>query len=74
MGRTGRIEIYIWDYTTDYVHSLVPMINMPVVTANMKFYMEHGAKGIMLEGDSMGWGRRTQFHARLGLDQADVES
>ncbi len=49
-------EIYIWDYTTDYVHSLVPMINMPVVTANMKFYMEHGAKGIMLEGDSMGWG------------------
>jgi streptogramin lyase/REP element-mobilizing transposase RayT len=43
-------EIHIWDYTTDFVHYLVPMPNMPVVTDNMKFYLQHGATGIMLQG------------------------
>ena len=43
-------EIHIWDYTTNFVHYLVPMPNMPVVTENMKFYLEHGATGIMLQG------------------------
>jgi streptogramin lyase/REP element-mobilizing transposase RayT len=43
-------EIHIWDYTTDFVHYLVPLPNMPVVTENMKFYLQHGATGIMLQG------------------------
>lgn len=43
-------DIQIWDYTQDYVHILVPFPNMPVVKDNIEFYIEHGAKGVMLEG------------------------
>lgn len=43
-------DMYIWDYTADFVHSLVPFPNMPVVRDNIKFYMDHGAKGVMLQG------------------------
>jgi hypothetical protein len=44
-------DIYVWDYTVNYIHYFVPMPNMAVVAENMRFFMEHGAKGIMLEGN-----------------------
>ena len=43
-------DIHIWDYTTSFVHYMVPMPNMPVVSDNMRFYLANGAKGIMLQG------------------------
>ena len=43
-------DLYIWDYTADFVHSLMPFPNMPVVRDNIKFYIDHGAKGVMLQG------------------------
>jgi outer membrane protein assembly factor BamB len=43
-------DIHIWDYTTSFVHYMVPMPNMPVVTDNIRFYIAHGAKGVMLQG------------------------
>jgi sugar lactone lactonase YvrE len=43
-------DMFIWDYTTSFVHYMVPMPNMPVVRENIKFYMDHGAKGVMLQG------------------------
>lgn len=43
-------DMYIWDYTTDFVHYMVPMPNMPVVKHNINFYIQHGAKGVMLQG------------------------
>lgn len=43
-------NIHIWDYTTSFVHYMVPMPNMPVVSDNMRFYLANGAKGIMLQG------------------------
>jgi len=48
-GNSGA-GIFVWDYVTDYVHMLVPMANMPVVSDNMRFYLQHNAKGIMLQG------------------------
>jgi len=45
-------KIYMWDYTTDYVHYLVPMANWPVVAENTKFNIKYGAKGIMYESES----------------------
>ncbi len=45
-------KIYIWDYTTDYVHYLVPMANWPVVADNTRFNIKNGATGIMYECES----------------------
>jgi len=46
-------QIFIWDYISDYVHYLVPMANMPVVSENIRFYIKNGADGIMLQGAYM---------------------
>lgn len=45
-------RIYVWDYTVNFSHYLIPMPNMPVVTPNMRFYIKYSVKGIMLEGAS----------------------
>ena len=42
-------KMVIWEYPLDYHNLLSPLPNMPVVTENMRFYAEHGAKGIFLE-------------------------
>ncbi len=44
-------RVFIWDYTTDYVHFLVPMANWPVVAANTRFNIRNGATGIMYESE-----------------------
>jgi len=46
MGAT----MHIWDYTVNFSHHLAPMPNMPVVTPDIRFYIAHNAKGIMLQG------------------------
>ncbi len=43
--------IFIWDYTTNYVHYLAPMPNWPVVAENTRFFIRHGAAGIMYESE-----------------------
>jgi hypothetical protein len=47
----ARARIFVWDYTTDYVHFLVPMANWPVVGDNTRFNIRHGATGIMYESE-----------------------
>ncbi|MFH1571815.1 MAG: DUF4838 domain-containing protein, partial [Gemmatimonadota bacterium] len=42
--------MHIWDYTTNFSHYLAPMPNLPVVTPDIRFYVEHGARGVMLQG------------------------
>ncbi|MEN6645112.1 MAG: DUF4838 domain-containing protein [Armatimonadia bacterium] len=44
--------IYVWDYTTDYVHYPVPMANWQVVAANTRFLVQHGVDGIMYESEA----------------------
>ena len=41
---------HIWDYTTNFSHYLAPMPNWPVVTPDIRFYVAHGARGVMLQG------------------------
>ena len=42
--------MHIWDYTVNFSHYTVPMPNMPVVTPDIRFYIEHNARGVMLQG------------------------
>jgi hypothetical protein len=44
--------IYMWDYTTDYVHYLVPMANWAVVAENTRFFVQNGVRGIMYEAEA----------------------
>lgn len=46
MGAT----MHIWDYTVNFSHHMAPMPNMPVVSPNIRWYIRHGAKGVMLQG------------------------
>lgn len=47
---------HVWDYTINFSHYLAPMPNMPVVGPNIRFLISNGARGIMLQGDSLGLG------------------
>jgi len=43
-------KLFIWDYTTNFHHFLAPHPNLDVLTANVKFFAEHGAAGVFEQG------------------------
>lgn len=45
-------KIYLWDYTTDYIHYLTPMANWQVVAGNTRYNIKNGVDGIMYESES----------------------
>jgi len=48
--------MHIWDYTVNISHYLNPMPNMRVVEQNIRFYLEQGVRGVMLQGNGQGFG------------------
>ncbi|MCL5103186.1 MAG: DUF4838 domain-containing protein [Armatimonadetes bacterium] len=44
------VSIYVWDYVINFANYSVPFPNMSVVTDNIRFYIDHNAKGVMLQG------------------------
>ena len=42
-------HIDIWDYLVNFSNYLLPMPNMEVTTANIRFYLAHNATGVMLQ-------------------------
>ncbi|NPV47956.1 MAG: DUF4838 domain-containing protein [Armatimonadetes bacterium] len=46
---TGR-PIWVWDYTTNFNHYLMPHPNLDVLAANVKYYVDRGATGYMAQG------------------------
>lgn len=48
----GKIcgRIYIWDYTTNYAHTLAFFPNFGVIQRNMQIFYENNAKGVYEEG------------------------
>jgi hypothetical protein len=43
-------RLYVWDYATDFSAYISPYPNLRVLTPNIKFFVEHGVKGIFEEG------------------------
>ncbi|MFW6154950.1 MAG: DUF4838 domain-containing protein [Planctomycetota bacterium] len=43
-------KLFIWDYTTNFHHFLAPHPNLDVLTANVKFFADHGAAGVFEQG------------------------
>jgi hypothetical protein len=52
----GKIapKLYIWDYVTDFDHYLLPFPNLDVLIPNIKFFVSHGARGILAQGSHKG--------------------
>jgi hypothetical protein len=44
-------RLYIWDYTTNFRHYIMPHPNLRVLAPNIKFFTAQGVKGIIEQGD-----------------------
>ncbi len=49
-------RLYIWDYTTNFAHYLLPHPNLRALGPNVRFFAEHGAKGIFEQGAYQSYG------------------
>jgi hypothetical protein len=43
-------RLYIWDYTTNFRHHIMPHPNLQVLGPNVKFFADHNVKGIFEQG------------------------
>lgn len=43
-------RLYVWDYTTDFSHYLLPFPNWYVIGPNARFYRQHGVVGLFEQG------------------------
>jgi len=43
-------RLYIWDYTTNFAHYIQPHPNLRVLGPNVRFFVEHGVRGIFEQG------------------------
>jgi hypothetical protein len=43
-------RLYIWDYTTNFRHHIMPHPNLRVLGPNVKFFVDHNVKGIFEQG------------------------
>lgn len=43
-------RLYIWDYTTNFGHFLMPFPDLDVLAPNIKFYVDHRASGYFAQG------------------------
>jgi hypothetical protein len=52
IAQWGKIapKLYIWDYTTNFTHYLLPFPNLDALVPNIQYLAQHGAKGILEQG------------------------
>ncbi|MCX7886590.1 MAG: DUF4838 domain-containing protein [Verrucomicrobiae bacterium] len=43
-------RLWIWDYTTNYAHYLLPMPNKRLLNDNIRLFAAHGVKGVFEQG------------------------
>ncbi|MBN2269576.1 MAG: DUF4838 domain-containing protein [Sedimentisphaerales bacterium] len=43
-------RLYVWDYTTNFPHYIMPHPNLKVLGPNVKFFTDHNVKGIFEQG------------------------
>lgn len=44
-------RLYVWDYTTDFAHYLLPFPNLGVLAANVRTLAAHGVAGVFEQGN-----------------------
>ena len=43
-------RLYVWDYTTNFGHYIFPHPNLRVLADNVRFFVDHGVKGVFEQG------------------------
>jgi len=43
-------RLYVWDYTTNYQHYILPHPNLRVLGPNIRFFVDHGVRGVFEQG------------------------
>jgi len=43
-------RLYVWDYTTNFAHYVLPHPNLRVLGPNIAFFAEHGVRGVFEQG------------------------
>ena len=73
-------KLYVWDYTTNFRHYQQPFPNWDALQANVRFFRQHGVKGLFEQGNYSGGGQgemeplRAYVLAKLLWNpEADVE-
>ena len=56
-------RIYVWDYDANFSHYLAPMPNLDVIAANIRFWTQNKAEGVMLQGAYQGPGDQDELKA-----------
>src|SRR5258707_1161987 len=56
-------RLYIWDYTTDFAHYLLPFPNIGVLDRNIRTFTENGVAGVFEQGNSSGAGEMAERRA-----------
>ncbi|MGE5532509.1 MAG: DUF4838 domain-containing protein [Bacteroidota bacterium] len=49
-------RLYIWDYTTDFAHYILPFPNQRVLGDNVRFFVNNGVKGLFEQGAYQSYG------------------
>lgn len=49
-------RLYVWDYTTDFAHYVMPHPNYFSLGPNVRFFSEHGVKGLFEQGAYQSFG------------------
>lgn len=49
-------RLYIWDYTTDFAHYIMPFPNLRVLGDNVRFFVDNGVKGLFEQGGYQSYG------------------
>ncbi|MBI5386053.1 MAG: DUF4838 domain-containing protein [Verrucomicrobia bacterium] len=72
--------LYVWDYTPNFAHYLMPFPNFDALQPNIQFFVKHGVKGLFEQGNYSGGGNgemgplRAYLLAKLIWDpNADVK-
>jgi hypothetical protein len=57
-------HLFVWHYVTDFFHYLTPFPNLPPLADDLRLYLDHGVKGVFLQGDG----------TSLGGDMAELKA
>jgi len=49
-------RLYVWDYTTNFSHYVLPHPNLRVLGPNVRFFVDHGVRGIFEQGAYQSYG------------------
>ncbi|NLC56255.1 MAG: DUF4838 domain-containing protein, partial [Armatimonadetes bacterium] len=45
-------NLFVWNYVTDFRHYMYPQPNLFHLAPNLRFFVEHNAKGVFMQGDA----------------------